>query len=1517
MRPGMQQLKEDIARIISEKKQIGPTLQKICDRVPKAFHKPNMVSARICLSGETFMSQNFTEYQWIKRQELDIPGHIEGVIEIFFSNNYLKYQKDDFFQEEAALLPIATLISGFVSSIMLEKLLRDNEEREKELKGIARATEVLKTGNSLENSLQAICTFLPEAWQYPRYTVARVVYDNLVFTSKNFKETRWAQKQSFDTPDDKTGSIEVFYLKEFPEADEGPFLKEERNLIDTLAGIISATVSTNNLKTLLQQNTERLKELKGINQTSLVLKQGKNLNESLQVLCTILPEAWQYPEYTVVRISFDNKQFTSVNFKETKWVQSQPFEAPGKKKGLIEVFYLKEFPEADDGPFLKEERNLLINLAGLIAGSASQQVFKKLVRDNKERLKELKAINSVSRIIARGKPVDNTLQEICSILPKSWQYPRYAAARVKYMGKEFVTKNFKETPWSQKENFITFDNKKGSIEVVYLKEFPRSYEGPFLKEERSLLINISKLTSGYINDYKGREIYRTKDLGAGQQTRPSAYRDSLVKNKRPLQLFFNQKAIDKYIYLDMMKYKVKEILFVSNLYDAFIIANEDNIFEQFMGEIYQYSLFSLPRITGVSSPTEAEELVSHSKFDLVILMGGIDREKPVELSAKIKSLQPSLPVYLLVNHNNNLKYFEEIIPSVPSIDKMFMWNGDSQVFFAIVKSLEDSANVDNDTKVGLVRVILLVEDSVQYYSKYLQILYSIVFAQVQKILPEVEKNELDKISKMRSRPKILLAKNYEDAVSIFNKYKDYLLCLISDVEFETSGQLDKDAGEKFIHYVRSQASNLPIILQSTDLKNQQLASLLGASFIHKNSETLTADFKKHLNYYLGFGDFVFTDKKGREIAVASTLQELESCLRTIPEESLMLHASANEFSIWLMARGEIKLAKQVNLCKASDFINPGELRDRLLEIIHNYKEQKKTGKIVPFDDHVKFDEKNIVVLDNGSLGGKGRGLAFINTLIYNLDFSRYSKQMNIAMPKTAIIGTDEFDKFLQSNKLLDLALNDDNSFAEIKRAFTKAKLSLSLRNKLKTFAHQVHNPIAIRSSSLSEDSLNQPFAGVFDTYIIPNNSSDKSLVIKNLEQAIKLVFASVYSDHAKQYFKVMHHKIEDEKMGVILQELVGKQHENYYYPTMSGTARSLNYYPVAHMKPEEGFAVLCVGLGAYIANGQNAYRFSPKYPKIELYTTKDLIKSSQKKFYAVDLSKHDLNMAEEGELASLKLMDITRAEKHGNLKHCASVYNPLNDKIEPGLASKGPRVINFDNILKYNYLPLSSLIEDILKTFSEAFGSPVEIEFAVELDKSKNGLPSFYLLQVRPLVMEQIIKPVKLENIPDDQVILKTRSSLGNGNIKTIQDVIFVDIEAFDKMDTMKMVNEIEYLNNLMHNENKQYILIGPGRWGTSDKFLGIPVNWAQISNAKVIVEISLANFPLDSSLGSHFFHNVSSMNIGYLSVQDSSREDFIRWEVLNKQQIVNQTNYFKHVCFATPLEIRMDGKNRVAAITR
>ncbi len=1188
---------------------------------------------------------------------------------------------------------------------------------------------------------------------------------------------------------------------------------------------------------------------------------------------------------------------------------SVPIVIVGEVKGSINVSWptARNVSDATDNQYIE-------CVADIIATQVMRLKYADIKVQNRERIKELDAINYTTQIVKHGLPIDETLQSICNMLPRAWLHNDWAAARIKFQDKQYTSLNFMVTQWGMNEQFATIDNKKGSIEIYYLRDFEQSGEPVFLPEERNLLANIARLITGYLNSFKGSEIILQKAVIDVQQHRTDQLRRSLSKEHKPLQQYFNQQMMDKYVYLDMMKYKIKHILFVSTLYDAFLLENDDTFFEKFMGEIYQYSLFSLPRITGVSSEEDALEILETTPIDLVILMVGIDRESPIALSAKIKEMNDSIPVYLLINKKDDEKYFNNLIPTITSVDKMFVWTGDTSIIFAIVKSIEDSVNVANDTKVGLVRVILLIEDSPSYYSRYLQILYSIVFDQVQKLLPEVEKNELNKITKIRSRPKILHARNYEEAIAIFNKYKDFLLCVISDVEFDWGGKPDKQAGLKFVKYMREQVFSVPVILQSTEDVQLENASENKIFFINKNSATLFDDLRRHLIKYLGYGDFLFRTKDGKDIGVAHSLREFEMLIHDVPQDSFVRHAIKNQYSIWLMARGEIQLARTINAMRLEDRNDIEQSRQDVLNAIRVYREQKKKGKVLSYDETSTVDEHNIVRFAGGTMGGKGRGLAFIDVLIYNLDLGDLAKRINLLTPTTVIIGTDEFDTFMERNKLYVKVIDPEVSYQRLRELFYYSNLSLELERRVRDFVNHIDKPLVVRSSSTSEDSINQPFAGVFDTYIVPNGEN-KEKTFQLVCDAIKLVYASVYSDQARGYFNAINHKIEGEKMAVIIQELVGTQFGNYYYPHISGVAQSYNFYPIADMKPEEGYAVIAMGLGSYVVDGWKAYRFSPRYPKVSMYTTQSLLQTTQTQFYALDLTNTDPDFLADGELAAVKMVDIYDAEEHGTLKHLASVYNADNDTVRPGTDGYGPRVLNFADILQYNYFPLAETIDTILATVRDAFGSPVEIEYAVNLTPGLDGKPSFYLLQIKPLVGANTIETDCNIFEQKERLWLYTQQSLGNGTLNDIEDVIYIDNEKFNKLETIEMAEEINRLNTMMIEEGRKYILIGPGRWGSSDRFLGVPVDWSQISNARVIVEIGLNDYPLDFSLGSHFFHNVTSMNIGYFAVQNHSAKSFIRWEVLDNQETIHATKHFRHIRFNHPVTVVMDGKEKVAGI--
>ncbi|MGF1584945.1 MAG: PEP/pyruvate-binding domain-containing protein [Bacteroidales bacterium] len=1138
-----------------------------------------------------------------------------------------------------------------------------------------------------------------------------------------------------------------------------------------------------------------------------------------------------------------------------------------------------------------------------------------LLEDRNERLKELACINQTTAILKQGKPVEESLHQIVLILPDAWQYPEFTVSRIRFEDKEYKSPGFRKTRWGQSQKFETIDGHEGIVEVFYTKEFAEIDEGPFLKEERHLIDNICSLILGYINGYKARSILfraRKKESMEKGQESPG---DTPMSSRQLLQRFLNKHNSERDLFHDLMPFKVKEILLVATLYDAYSIEKEGRFSDHMLGQYHQLNLSSLPRVTGVSKHEEALAEIRYKHYDMVIIMIGVDKQMPLLLSSELKREYPYIPVFLLLNNNNDVELYEKAENRSGFANRIFVWNGDSKMFFAMVKLLEDQVNVENDTSLGFTKIILLVEDSPKYYSRYLPMIYSVVLEQTKHLIEDVNTDELYKVLKLRGRPKILLASTYEEAVDIFDRYREYVLCVISDVSFPREGEADPYAGVRLIKYVKSHIDNLPIMLQSADAANQRIAHELKCTFINKNSETLLQDLKSFITYFLGFGHFVYRDTEGRQIAVAKSMREFESYLKTVPEESLVYHAVKNHFSLWLMARGEIKIARIINPLKISDFNSPRDMRDFLVNIIRTHRNEQDKGKIVNFEESAILEESNIVSFASGSLGGKGRGLAFINSLIYNFKFSELISGINIRTPITGIIGTEEFDIFLEINKLYDRIYHEQR-YDKIKKMFLEGKLSYNLEKKLKIFLKLVNRPVAIRSSSLFEDSMVQPFSGIFETYLLPNNHKDFDVRLQQTMNAIKLVFASIFSDGAKTYFESINHKIEEEKMAIVLQEVVGNQYGNYYYPHISGTAQSHNYYPVAHMKPEEGFSVIAAGLGQYVVQGERAWRFSPAYPGLDISSAKDSFKNSQVQFYAVNLGKPDVNLME-GEDAGLIKLEIAEAERHGTLKHCASVYDAENDRIVPGIENPGPRVVNFANILKYEYIPLARALSITLDVVREALGCPVEIEFAIDLSQDENSLPSFYLLQIKPLFGNASDYSIDHDQINKDEILLKSGRSMGNGKVDYLSDIIYVKTEDFDRLRTKEMAIEIEEINARMQAGKKKYILIGPGRWGTRDRFIGIPVTWPQISNAAVIVEMSIEGFPLDASLGSHFFHNLTSMNVGYFSVNHTNPGDFIRMDMLSGGEVEEETRFFRHVRYKEPLEVLMDGKQGIALILK
>lgn len=981
-----------------------------------------------------------------------------------------------------------------------------------------------------------------------------------------------------------------------------------------------------------------------------------------------------------------------------------------------------------------------------------------------------------------------------------------------------------------------------------------------------------------------------------------------------LNYYYNKFKFGEDIFHQLMQKRVRDILLVSTFYDAFIFEQDGRLSEQIFGEYRQLNLSTAPRITSVPTGADALEKLKTQNFDLVITMMRIGEIGPFQLAKAIKQDNPDLPVLLLLNVASDYIIWENHAEDKHYIDDVFLWNGDTKLFLAMVKNVEDNMNVEFDTSHGLVRVILLVEDSIHYYSLFLPSLYSVIMRQTQKLIEE-EVSDINKRLRMRIRPKVLLAHDYDEAVALYNKYKEYLLCVISDVRYKVGEEIDPEAGIKLISHIKSENSELPMILQSSEDHNQAIAEKLGVFFLNKNSKHLFGDLRTYMVYNLGFGNFIFRNSSGEIIDEAANIAEFEEKILHVPEDSLEFHSRFNHFSNWLIAHGEVQIAKRIRPMKMEDFATKDELRNFLHHIFRTVRIDKNRGKIINFDAVSLTEMNQIIRLTEGSLGGKGRGLAFLNALLCTMDFEKKFDNISISLPSTAIIGTNEFDRFVDSNDIVEKVQGKTDE--EIDEIFIQGKLSEQLVQRLEIYLDHIHYPIAVRSSSLLEDSQAQPLAGVYRTFMLPNNHVDKLFRLRQLMDAIKLVFSSVYLSDARNFLEALNFKAEEEKMAVIIQETVGRvQGDHYYYPQISGVAQSYNFYPTSYMLHTDGIANIALGLGKSVVEGKLNHRFCPKYPETEMLPQQEMVRSSQKEFYALDLSLNDFDLTKGEEITLVKL-GIRDAEKHGVMKYLASVWDYENYRLTDNLNEHGMKVLTFAGVLKYNFFPLAKIVEELLEIGEIALGIPVEIEFAINLeyDARYNQKPTFYILQIRPLSVNTDAYRIDPEKLDKGNLLMYTEHGMGNGVINDLHDVIYLDPKCFDKVRTTEMQDEIERFNEMMAKNGKRYILIGPGRWGSRDKFLGIPVRWPQINRAKVILETGLRDFIVEASQGTHFFHNLVAMNVGYFTIPFISSTDYVDLEWLLAQPEKTRGSFFVHVEFDHPLVVRMDGKTGLAVI--
>lgn len=986
----------------------------------------------------------------------------------------------------------------------------------------------------------------------------------------------------------------------------------------------------------------------------------------------------------------------------------------------------------------------------------------------------------------------------------------------------------------------------------------------------------------------------------------------------PIEIFMDNKPNFKQLYFketqfaNLMMKRIYNVLLVANSYDAFMLEDDGRIEEKIYNEYMELSLSSPPRFTKVSTEEEALKELEKGMFDFVICMPATDNSNSFDIAHAIHNKYPNVPLVVLTpfSHGITARMIHE---DLSIFEYVFCWLGNTDLIVSIIKLIEDKLNLDYDVREIGVQMILLVEDSIRFYSSVLPNLYKFVLQQSQLFATEALNNH-QKMLRMRGRSKIVLARNYEEAMALYNKYADNVLGVITDVRFPKDGVKDSMAGVKLMAEIRQHNPFVPIILESSETDNKTFADKYEACFIDKNSKKMNIDLRKAVSDNFGFGDFVFRNPKtGEEVARVHNLKELQNIIFDIPKESLQYHISHNHVSRWLYSRAMFPPAEFLRQIRWDALQDVDAHRQIIFDAIVRYRKMKNQGVVAIFQRD-RFDRySNFARIGEGSLGGKGRGLAFIDDILKrHAEFEEF-ENTQIVIPKTVVLCTDIFDEFMDSNNLYQIALSDADD-ETILQAFLKAKLPDRLIADFFTFFDVVKTPIAIRSSSLLEDSHYQPFAGIYSTYMIPY-LDDKYEHLRMLSNAIKGVYASVYYKDSKAYMQATSNVIDEEKMAVILQEVAGSQYGDRFYPSISGVARSLNYYPIGDELAEEGTVNLALGLGKYIVDGGLTLRVCPYHPNQILQTSElDLaLKETQTYFYALDLKNDGRNFSLDDGFNILKL-PVKEADKDGALTFIASTYDPYDMVIRDGIYPGGRKIITFANVLQHDILPLPKILRLVMKYGQSEMHRPVEIEFAVNINtKERTGI--FYMLQIRPMVDIKADWADDLNCIPENQLILKSQNALGHGTIDDIQDIIYIKTNGYSASNNPTIAEEIEKINRDFLNANKHYILIGPGRWGSSDSWLGIPVKWPHISAARVIVEEGLNNYRVDPSQGTHFFQNLTSFGVGYFTINTYMDDGMFNQDYLDTLPAETETAHLRHIHFNKPVTVKMDGKKKIGII--
>ena len=967
-------------------------------------------------------------------------------------------------------------------------------------------------------------------------------------------------------------------------------------------------------------------------------------------------------------------------------------------------------------------------------------------------------------------------------------------------------------------------------------------------------------------------------------------------------------------FANLMNKRIYNVLLIATKYDAFMLEDDGRVDEQIFNEYTSLSLRYPPRFTQVTTEEEALNELRNRNFELIICMPNMDNRDIFAAASEIKVHYPNIPIVVLTPFSKEVS--KRIAhEDLSAIDYVFSWLGNSELLLAIIKLIEDKMNAPDDTESVGVQIILLVEDSIRFYSSALPHLYKFVLEQSQMFAKEAL-NDHQRTLRMRGRPKIKLARTYEEAVRIFDQYRDNILGIISDMSFMHDGVKDPYAGYKFGQYVRKTGLIIPFVLESSEAANAIYAGELNASFIDKNSKSYPQDLRARIMERFGFGDFVIINPHTKEeIMRIKDLKDLQTKVFLIPDDSLVYHLSRNHFSRFFYSRAMFPPAEVLKHVDVSDYKDMNEARQLIFDLIVQYRRMKNSGVVAVYQKD-RFDEySNFARIGDGSLGGKGRGLAFIGAMV-----KRYPRleQDNFAVtiPKTVVICTDIFDEFMETNGLYPVALSD-NDDETILRYFLRASLPKKLIEDLMAFFDVVKGPIAIRSSSLLEDSHYQPFAGIYSTYMVPK-IEEKYDMLRTVSDAIKAVYASVFYRDSKAYMTATSNLIDQEKMAIVLQEVVGTRYGDHFYPTISGVARSLNFYPIGNEKAEDGIANIALGLGKYIVDGGQTLRFSPRHPHsiLQMSTMDFALKETQTRFYALDLK----NMAERfsvDDAFNLVKLSVKDADKEGSLRYIVSTYDPYDQIIRDGYYPGGRKIISFCNILQHDVFPLATTLDHLLGIGQQEMGRPVEIEFAVNIDLNDPKKATFYLLQIRPIVDNKEVMDEDLTLVQNEETILSSTSVLGHGIVSDVQDVVYVKTGAFNSANTQAIAYEIERVNRGFTEGEKGYVLVGPGRWGSSDPWLGIPVKWPHISNARVIVECGLENYRVDPSQGTHFFQNLTSFGVGYFTINPFKGDGWFDEAFLNAQPAVEETDYLRHVHFDRPIVIKMDGKRSLGVVMK